>query len=126
MKILITGGLGHIGSYLLENINKIKSVKKVYVIDSLVTNRYFSLFNIKKTGKKIYFYHLDLTLPKTLEKFKKVDVVINLASLTNKLKGSKRYIVRILSIFIGVFTKEARNEIFRDLMYYQVLKKKQQ
>ena len=49
MKILITGGLGHIGSYLLENINKIKSVKKVYVIDNLATNRYFSLFNIKKT-----------------------------------------------------------------------------
>ena len=29
MKILITGGLGHIGSYLLENINKIKFVKKI-------------------------------------------------------------------------------------------------
>ena len=48
---------------------------------------------------------------------------LNLASLTNKLQGRKRYIIRILSIFIGVFTKEARNEIFRDLMYYQVLKK---
>lgn len=48
---------------------------------------------------------------------------LNLASLTNKLKGSKRHIVRILSILIGVFTQEARNEIFRDLMYYQVLKK---
>jgi len=51
---------------------------------------------------------------------------LNLASLTNKLQGNKRYIVRILSILIGVFTQEARNEIFRDLMYYQVLKKKQQ
>ena len=29
MKILITGGLGHIGSYLLENIDKIKFIKKV-------------------------------------------------------------------------------------------------
>ena len=28
MKILITGGLGHIGSYLIENIGKIKFVKK--------------------------------------------------------------------------------------------------
>ena len=28
MKILITGGLGHIGSYLLENIGKIKLIKK--------------------------------------------------------------------------------------------------
>jgi len=30
MKILITGGLGHIGSYLIENIGKIKFVKKIY------------------------------------------------------------------------------------------------
>ena len=29
MKILITGGLGHIGSYLIENIGKIKFVKKL-------------------------------------------------------------------------------------------------
>ena len=52
MKILITGGLGHIGSYLLENINKIKLVKKVYVIDNFYTNRYNSLFNLPKNKKK--------------------------------------------------------------------------
>ena len=35
MKILITGGLGHIGSYLLENIGtKSICIKKVYVIDN--------------------------------------------------------------------------------------------
>ena len=45
MKILITGGLGHIGSYLLENIDKIKFIKKIYIIDNLSTNRYCSLFN---------------------------------------------------------------------------------
>ena len=28
MKILITGGLGHIGSYFIQNINKIKNLKK--------------------------------------------------------------------------------------------------
>ena len=49
---------------------------------------------------------------------------IDLASLTNKFKGSKKYIIRTLSLLIGVFTKEARNEIFRDVMYYQVFKKK--
>jgi len=48
---------------------------------------------------------------------------LNLTSLANKLQGIKRHIFRILSILIGVFTKEARNEIFRDLMYLQVLKK---
>ncbi len=49
---------------------------------------------------------------------------LKLTSLANKLQGSKRYIIRIISILIGIFTKEARSEIFRDLMYYQVLKKK--
>ena len=38
MKILITGGLGHIGSYLLENINKIKFIKEIYIIDNFSTN----------------------------------------------------------------------------------------
>ena len=52
MKILITGGLGHIGSYLLENINKIKSIKKIYVIDNLSTNRYYSLFNLPNRSRK--------------------------------------------------------------------------
>ena len=59
MKILITGGLGHIGSYLLENIDKIKFIKKIYVIDNLSTNRYCSLFNLPKTNKN-QFYVFDL------------------------------------------------------------------
>ena len=48
---------------------------------------------------------------------------LNLNSLANRLTGFKRSVIRVLSVLIGVFTKEARNEIFRDLMYYQVLKK---
>ena len=83
MKILITGGLGHIGSYLLENIDKIKFIKKIYIIDNLSTNRYCSLFNLPKTNKKIYFYQNDLSLKNALKNFKKVDVVLNLASLTD-------------------------------------------
>ena len=83
MKILITGGLGHIGSYLLENIGKIKLIKKVYIIDSLVTNRYCSLFNLQKINKKIYFYQKDLSTNNALKNFIRVDVVINLASLTD-------------------------------------------
>ena len=83
MKILITGGLGHIGSYLLENIDKIKYIKKIYIIDNLATNRYCSLFNLPKTGKKIYFYQKDLAVTHALKNFKRVDIVINLASLTD-------------------------------------------
>ena len=67
MKILITGGLGHIGSYLIENIGKIKFVKKIYVIDNFSTNRYCSLFNLPKTDKKIYFYQKDLAAANELK-----------------------------------------------------------
>ena len=105
MKILITGGLGHIGSYLLENIDKIKFIKKIYIIDNLSTNRYCSLFNLPKTNKKIYFYQNDLSLKNALKNFKKVDVVLNLASLTDaegSLKIKNKIYRNNLSIFDNI------------------------
>ena len=102
MKILITGGLGHIGSYLLENINQIKYIKKVYVIDNLSTNRYFSLFNLPKSGKKIFFYKKDLSIPNSLKKFNKVDIVINLASITDAA-GSLKIKKKIYKNNLGIF-----------------------
>ena len=89
MKILITGGLGHIGSYIIENINKIKNVKKIYIIDNLCTERYCSLFNLPKNNKKIYFYQKDLSEKESLKKFIKVDVVVHLASLTDAASSLK-------------------------------------
>ena len=102
MKILITGGLGHIGSYVLENINKIKFVKKIYVIDNLATNRYCSLFNLPKTNKKIYFYQNDLSFNGALKNFKKVDIVLNLASLTDA-EGSLKIKKKIYRNNLGIF-----------------------
>ena len=102
MKILITGGLGHIGSYLLENIDKIKFIKKIYVIDNFSTNRYCSLFNLPKTYKKIYFHQNDLSLKNALKNFKKVDVVVNLASLTDA-EGSLTIKNKIYKNNLGIF-----------------------
>ena len=102
MKILITGGLGHIGSYVLENIDKIKFIKKIYIIDNLSTNRYCSLFNLPKTNKKIYFYQNDLSLKNALKNFKKVDVVLNLASLTDA-EGSLKIKNKIYRNNLGIF-----------------------
>ena len=102
MKILITGGLGHILSYLLENIDKIKFIKKIYIIDNLSTNRYCSLFNLPKTNKKIYFYQNDLSLKNALKNFKKVDVVLNLASLTDA-EGSLKIKNKIYRNNLGIF-----------------------
>ena len=35
MKVLITGACGHIGSFLSENIYKIKDVSKAILVDNL-------------------------------------------------------------------------------------------
>ena len=48
MKILITGACGHIGSFISENIYKIKKVSKTILVDNLKSNRFYSLFNSKK------------------------------------------------------------------------------
>ena len=59
MKILITGACGHIGSYFVENLYKIKKVKKAILIDNLKSNRFNSLFNTNKKNK-VEFYLKDL------------------------------------------------------------------
>jgi len=112
MKILITGGLGHIGSYLVENIDKIKNVKEIFVIDNFATSRYCSLFNLPKTKKKIHFFEKDLSIKDSLKTFQKVDVVINLASLTDaasSLKIKKEMYKNNLGIFHNIIKYCKRN-----------------
>ncbi len=86
MKILITGSCGHIGSYLVENLYKIKKVKKAILIDNLKSNRLNSLFNIKKKNK-IEFFQRDLNNAKSLNDFKNINTVFHLASMTNAEKS---------------------------------------
>jgi len=102
MNILITGGLGHIGSYILENIQKIKKVKKIYIIDNLSTQRFCSLFRMPKNNKKKFFYNENLSNKNILDKFVKVDVVINLASITDA-EGSVKIRNKIYKNNLGIF-----------------------
>ena len=81
MKLLITGACGHIGSFIIGKVGKIKKIKEVYLIDNFNSHRYSTLFNLKK-NKKFSFYNIDLSKI-SLSKFKKVDYVIHCASLTN-------------------------------------------
>ncbi len=48
MNLLITGCCGHIGSYLVNNIHKIKKIKKTFLIDNFHSTQINSLFNVKK------------------------------------------------------------------------------
>ena len=87
MKLLITGGLGHIGSYVLQNINRINKIKELYIIDNFLSNKIHSLFKLKKKKTKIFFIKKDLAAKNSLKKFTKVDVVLNLASITDAEKS---------------------------------------
>ena len=82
MNLLITGGCGHIGSYLVNHINKIKKIKKTIVIDNLVSTQINSLFDNEEKNN-IKFYIRDLTKKDSLKNFKNIDYVIHLASMTN-------------------------------------------
>ena len=86
MKILVTGACGHIGSYFLENVHKIKKVKKTILVDNLESNRFTSLFNNLKKNN-LNFYKRDLNDRKSLNDIKNIDVVIHLASMTNAAKS---------------------------------------
>ena len=60
MKLLITGACGHICSYLVENINKIRKIKKVVLIDNFNAHRYHTIFNLKNKSK-FKFHQIDLS-----------------------------------------------------------------
>ena len=89
MKILITGALGHIGSYVLERANEFNLIDKIYIIDNFSSERYSTLFNISIKKKKLIFIKKDLSEKDSLRKIPKVDIVLHLAALTNAAASIK-------------------------------------
>ena len=74
--IMITGGLGHIGSKLIRRLPK---SYKIIVIDDLSTQRYCSLFNL---NRDINF--IEQPFVKTpVDILKKSDIIIHLAAMTD-------------------------------------------
>ena len=93
-KIIITGGLGHIGSYITDKFLKKKNIHLI-IIDNLKSQRFPSLFNLKKNKNKISFYDLDLTNDSISKVVKKADLLIHLAAITdaeNSLGKKKIYL----------------------------------
>jgi len=76
IKVLITGGLGHIGSFLLKNLSREKY--EITVVDDLSTQRYSTLF--KSDSMKFWERDFDSLGPGEIEHF---DVVIHLAARTD-------------------------------------------
>ena len=76
MNLLITGGLGHIGTYFLTEAHKIKNLKNIYVIDK-IQERILQLVNIR-LKRKVTFINLDLSKNKIKsKKIKKIHCVLH-------------------------------------------------
>ena len=84
MKILITGGLGHIGSYLLRHLSDELDFEQIIVVDSMITQRYVSLFDLPSSSN-VKFVNCDVR-ELNASKFpflKDLDYVIHLAAMTD-------------------------------------------
>tara|TARA_B100000965_G_scaffold403188_1_gene430739 strand:+ start:2179 stop:3114 length:936 start_codon:yes stop_codon:yes gene_type:complete len=82
MKIIVTGALGHIGSDLIRKIYYSFKSAEIILIDSLMTQRYTSLFNLPKKNK-FKFYNSDINNLNLNDKFNNADIVIHLAAITD-------------------------------------------
>lgn len=84
MNLLITGGLGHIGSFLMRKINNSIKVSNITIVDSMQTQRYASLFHLPSEPKFTFIEKKVATL--STNDFiinGKVDCVIHLAATTD-------------------------------------------
>lgn len=81
-KILVTGGLGFIGSHTVVEL--IKDNFEVVIADNLINSNVKTLEKLEKlTGTKIPFYEIDIASPETAQIFleHKIDGIIHFAGL---------------------------------------------
>jgi len=88
MNLCITGALGHIGSELIRNL-KIPELKKVYLVDNLMTQRYASLFELPDDIHFI-FKETDILSPEIGPIIEDSDALIHLAAATDAEKSFER------------------------------------
>ncbi len=89
MKIIITGGLGHIGSKLIRKIPKEFNKFEIIIIDNLLTQRYASLFDLPK-NYKFKFINSDIKDPKIEKYFKNAKYLIHLSAITDATSSFER------------------------------------
>jgi len=82
MKIVITGGLGHIGSYIIRDLALQFPGEDITIIDNMMTQRFASLFNLP-TEAKYHFIEADVTTKDLRPIVENVDTVIHLAAITD-------------------------------------------
>jgi len=84
MKIVVTGGLGHVGSALSRDPFLIDACEEINIVDNFATQRFGSLFN-RPSGTKYSLYQGDVAEQLTATLVQKADAVIHLAGITEPL-----------------------------------------
>jgi len=121
-KILVTGGLGFIGSH--TTVELIKAGFEVVIIDDLSNSQLFILDNIEKiSGVKPAFYKIDMKDNEKLRDFfnteKNIDAVIHFAaskavgeSMSKPLKYFRNNIFSLVNLLDAMEIHEIRNIVF--------------
>ncbi len=82
MKIVVTGGLGHIGSRLIRKLPEVIPRAEIIVFDNLKVQRYCSLFDLPKEGNYRFVQGDILDDEQLARVIPGADVVVNLAANT--------------------------------------------
>ena len=82
MKIVVSGALGHIGSFIIRELSARYPDIKIIMIDNLMTQRFSSLFNLPLNGQ-FQFIEADITKFELESILESEDIVIHLAAITD-------------------------------------------
>ena len=86
MRIVVTGALGHIGSYLVRDLPNRFAGAEIVMIDNIATQRYPSLFDLPKAAR-YRFIEGDVAEMDLIPLFRGADAVVHLAAITDATRS---------------------------------------
>ena len=89
MKIIVTGALGHIGSYVIRDLAVEFPNSEIVIIDNMMTQRFPSLFNLPAEGN-YHFIEGDVKDMDLNTVFSNTNVVLHLAAITDAAGSFER------------------------------------